>query len=87
MVELPLGMTKTPMLWNVDVNAFMSFLDYSIKDESILLEYKRKTGKDMKDLVRGGALSQMIDKETGYARDMFRDFADWLVINHWGEEE
>ena len=41
----------------------------------------------MKDLVRGGPLAQMIDKETGYAKDMLRDFADWLVINHWGEEE
>ncbi len=86
MENLPFGMTKTPILWNVDVNAFMSFLDYSVKDDSVLAEYKRSTGNDMKSLVNCSVLSQMIDSETGHGKAMFRDFADWLVVNHWGEE-
>lgn len=87
MEQLPLGMTKTPKLWNVDSSAFLSFLSWSVSNEPTLDEFEKDSGKNLKNLVNAGPFAQMIDKETGYAKEMMRDFADWLVVNHWGEEE
>lgn len=44
MIKLPPGMTKTPILWDVDPIAFLNFVDWSIENINILNDFLKETG-------------------------------------------
>ena len=78
------SMTKIPF---GNQEAFFSFAVYAIDKSEIINQYKDETGVDLNDLVTRTALDKVIDESTGYTNELMSKFLDWLVINHWGEED
>jgi hypothetical protein len=68
-------------------DAFLSFASYSIGEEEFRADFKKASGIDIKGLIPKTRLEAMIDKTTGHTDDILRKFMDWLIVNHWGEEE
>ena len=80
------GMTKEPYGLPMMLDAWLGCLHWAIGKDEIRAQFKSDTGKNLESLVGATAFEKMIDKATGYDRELFAAFADWVTINFWGDD-
>lgn len=83
--DLPFGLKTPPFGWPLMAVAYVDFISWAVKQDKFIAEFKKETGTDLMDLANQPPLVQMVDKETGFAKEKIESFIKWLTENHWGE--
>lgn len=86
--QLPIkGMTKVPAgLAILGGGDFVACLFWALGVPEVQARFKADTGLDVTALVGRSGLDKMIDQATGFEAQTVTAFADWVVVNVWGEE-
>lgn len=80
------GMTVMPAYLHLPMmdQFFVNLLFWGLAENDVLDRFKDETGIDMVQFVKLSPLEAMVDRATGYMRDCFVKFADWMALNYWG---
>lgn len=81
------GLKKKPYGLPLMIDAYLACVEHAISQPEARLSFKGQTGYDLESLIGRDPISKMIDKATGYEREVMLSFFDWVTVNIWGEEE
>jgi hypothetical protein len=82
------GMTKIPCYWYdpLMMGAFISLGGFLILKEEARESFKNDTGHDLTRLMNRSPIVQMVDRSSGFEKDVFSSFLDWVCEHHWGQD-
>ena len=83
--DLPIAGMKTPYGWPLMAGAYVGLLFWVVGVPEAREQFKTDTGHDLDRVLLGRGLPAMIDKATGYDKDVVRMFADWVTETCWGD--
>lgn len=80
------GMTVIPMYADdpLMMGAWASHLSAVAGMEDVVDEFEKDTGIDISKSFKRSPMEMMVDKATGFDRDLFIKWADWVTVNYWG---
>ena len=83
------GMKKEPLGLNnpLMMGAFIVCVRWALGTKEIQKQFEDETGLSFSFLKKRSPLDIMIDRSTGRESEIIAKFADWVVVNIWGESE
>jgi hypothetical protein len=86
--EVPInGMKVKPYGYPAMKEAWSVCLSWAISHDNMRMQFKAETGFDIDSLINASALCRMINEGTGYERDVFIAWCDWVTENVWGVDD
>lgn len=81
------SMKTKPIGLPLMTEAFLSCASWAISRPEMVEEFKKETGLDLESIASQRGLNKLIDEQTGYARESFVAWLDWVAMNIWGVDE
>ena len=85
--KLPFGLKQKPYGYPLMMDAFIGCVSHCISVGGIRDDFKKKTGHDLSSLARSSGINLMIDKASGYQKEVMESFFNYVNENHWGLDE
>ena len=86
-MDLPDGMTVTPMGYPLMAEAFFGCASFAISEPRMVAAFEKETGYSLKSLANRTGLKAMIDQSTGYELKIVAAWFDWVAINIFGTDK
>lgn len=80
------GMTKTPLGKDEMAPAWAGCFRWALSEKELRSKFRIETGFDVDHVLKATGINAMIDKATGYQKEMVIKFADWVTEKIWGVE-
>lgn len=80
------GMTKKPFGGELMFDAFIGCVIWAAQEPEIVKRFQSDTGTNLGAFFSRSPIEKMVDKATGFQRDIFIKWCDWVTVHIWGEE-